>query len=242
MSNTDTNTNVYSPTWFATFLAPYAPAQTERELAFLTRQLPLPDYRTVLDLCCGSGRHAIPLAARGYVVTGVDRDESAVAQARRQAGDSVTFVRGDMRELETAAPGTFDAAICMWQSFGYFDSATNMDVLRQMRDRLRPGGRLILDVYHRTFFEEHQEDRRFELGGRAIVERKRMTGHRLTVTLDYGPDLAPDVFDWQLYTPEDLVALAATMGLRPVVVCAEHDEARPATPASARMQLVFARD
>jgi SAM-dependent methyltransferase len=233
--------NAYSRTWFQLFLAGYAPELTEAEIAFITRQLPQPDYRAVLDLCCGSGRHALPLAARGYTVTGIDRDPAALAEARRQTTGAATFVQGDMRDLAALAPGPFDALICMWQSFGYFDDATNAAVLRQIAETLRPQGRLILDIYHRAYFAAHQEQRQFDREGRAITETRRLSGNRLTVTLDYGPDTAPDVFDWQLYAPEELRALAAHFGLAQTCACTWCDERQPATPASPRMQLVFTK-
>jgi hypothetical protein len=50
--------NQYSTTWFEVFLQPIQPVQTEREIAFIARWLPPPAYMTVLDLCCGQGRHA----------------------------------------------------------------------------------------------------------------------------------------------------------------------------------------
>ena len=51
----------------------------------------------------------------------------------------------------------FDAAICMWQSFGYFDEATNAQGLSDIAGLLRAGGRLILDVCHREFFKRVSE-------------------------------------------------------------------------------------
>jgi len=233
-------TNRYSSTWFETFLRDFSPVQTAREMAFLARHLPQPDYRTVLDLCCGLGRHAIPLAERGYQVTGLDRSADALAEARRRGGAGVAWVEGDMRDL-AALPGRFDAVVNLWQSFGYFDAATNTAVLRQIRGTLRPGGRFILDIYHRAFFAAHQGDRAREDQGRTLVERKTLAGDRLTVRLDYGPDVPPDVFEWQLYTPDEICALAADTGFRPLVVCSEFDERRSADLAVPRMQLLFER-
>src|SRR5437868_10696271 len=60
--------NRYSTTWFELFLQPIQTVQTEREIAFVARQIPQPAYETVLDLCCGYGRHARLLAERGYRV------------------------------------------------------------------------------------------------------------------------------------------------------------------------------
>jgi SAM-dependent methyltransferase len=233
-------TNRYSSTWFETFLRAFSPVQTEREIAFLARHLLQPAYRRVLDLCCGLGRHAILLAARGYQVTGLDRSADALAEARRRHHAGVAWVEGDMRDL-AALPGPFDAVLNLWQSFGYFDAATNTAVLRQIHAALRPGGRFVLDIYHRAFFAAHQGDRARKDQGQTIVERKTLSGDRLTVRLDYGPAVPPDVFEWQVYTPDEISALAADLGFRPLVVCREFDESLPPDPAVPRMQLVLAR-
>ncbi len=233
-------TNRYSATWFETFLRDFSPVQTEREIAFLLRHLSLPAYRRVLDLCCGLGRHAIPLAARGYQVTGLDRSADALAEARRRDGAGVAWVEGDMRDL-TPLPGPFDAVLNLWQSFGYFDAAANTAVLQQIHDALRPGGRFILDIYQRAFFAAHQGDRARTDQGRTIVERKTLAGDRLTVRLDYGLDVPPDVFEWQVYTPDEIRALTADIGFRPLVVCREFDESLPPDSAVPRMQFVFER-
>src|SRR5439155_2599682 len=115
--------NAYSANWFDLFLRQIDPAQTAREIEFLCRQLPNPPFRSALDVCCGEGRHAIPLARRGYDVTGVDSDQSALVIARKNSGNSLHLIQSDMRQLGTLAE-SFDAAICMWQSFGYFDEGT----------------------------------------------------------------------------------------------------------------------
>ncbi len=81
-----------------------------------------------------------PLAERGYDVTGLDRDQVALAVARERAaalGVSIHLVEGDMRDLAASVAGPFDVCVCLWQSFGYFDAATNEDILRQMGDLLR---------------------------------------------------------------------------------------------------------
>ena len=231
--------NAYSRGWFELFLDRLPDEQTEAEVAFVARQLPLPAYRSVLDLCCGSGRHAVGLAARGYAVTGVDRDETTIAAARARAGDlPATFRALDMRDLGSL-PGRFDAVVSLWQSFGYFDEATNAGVLRQAGDRLRPGGRLLLDLYHRDFFERRQGSQEQPIGDITVRTTRRMEGHRLSVDVDYGPGRPPDRFEWQLYTPEELRALGEAQGLALVVACAGFDEGRPPSPDLPRMQLIL---
>ena len=231
----------YSPTWYELFLQPITAEQTEREAEFVARWLPQPAYSTVLDLCCGQGRHARALAARGYRATGVDTNAAALAAARRASTDAIVYLQHDMRRL-AELPGTFDALICLWQSFGYFDSATNADILHQISQRLRPRGRLVLDIYHRGFFERNQGTRSFERSSRTISETKRMDGDRLTVALDYGPDLPVDIYTWQLFTPDAIADLARQHGFRLLHACAGFDPDTPASAEQPRMQLVFERD
>jgi SAM-dependent methyltransferase len=237
--------NAYSRLWFETFLRTQSPEWTAREVGFVSRQAPRPAYRTLLDVCCGEGRHAIPLAERGYDVTGLDRDGAALSAAQERAADlgvAAHFVEGDMRDLAASVAGPFDVCVCLWQSFGYFDAATNEDILRQMGDLLRPGGRLILDIYHPSYFAAHQGERTVERNGRAITISERLGGNHLSVDIDYGSDVTPDHMEWELYTPEAIQALAERHDLHTVLACAVCDETQPPTPDVIRMQLVFERN
>lgn len=87
-----------------------------------------------------------------------------------------------MRRLDDL-PSNFDGVICMWASFGYFDARTNEDVLRGFAERLRLGGRLVLDVYHREFLEAHQGER----GLRGVRDSRVVRHGRLHEELEY-PD------------------------------------------------------
>src|SRR5690349_3597199 len=141
--------NEYSRRWFGSFLETIPEEWTTNEVAGVRSRLPLPAYRQVLDICCGPGRHAASMAAAGYDVTGIDRDPEAVARAAQRVPNA-TFIQLDQRELSSLTT-TFDAAMILWQSFGYFDSATNNRILADIAGLLRPGGRLLLDLYHPGF-------------------------------------------------------------------------------------------
>ena len=76
----------------------------------------------VLDLACGPGRQATALAKRGFCVTGVDLSLFLLRQAKdlaRKEGVSIEWVQEDMRSFQR--PETFDLAISLFTSFGYFD-------------------------------------------------------------------------------------------------------------------------
>jgi SAM-dependent methyltransferase len=103
--------------------------------------------RTILDLGCGTGNHALPLARRGYEVVGVDRSESMLERARAKGEDGVAFELGDIRDIRLDRE--FDAVLLLFAVLGY--QHTNEDVLAALRTahaHLRPGGLLLFDVWY----------------------------------------------------------------------------------------------
>jgi SAM-dependent methyltransferase len=120
---------------------------SDQQADLLWRVLALREGDEVLDLACGHGRIASRLAARGASVTGLDADAFFLERARAAGGGDVEYLHGDMRELPWREP-RFDAVVLWFTAFGYFDDATNLDVLRGIRRVLRQGGRLAMDINH----------------------------------------------------------------------------------------------
>jgi len=122
-------------------------AEAGEEIPKLLR-LARPPGRSVLDLCCGPGRFSVPLARRGFRVTGVDRTDFLLGKARaaaRTAGVRVEWVKQDMRDF--VREDSFDLALSMFTSFGYFDDkGEDLAVLRKVLSSLRAGGVLLMDV------------------------------------------------------------------------------------------------
>jgi SAM-dependent methyltransferase len=122
------------------------PEATEAEIDFLVRAVGLQPGGSVLDVCCGSGRHALELARRGYRVTGVDVSAEAIGYARRAADDerlSVDLRVGDVRSLPTDVRA--DVVICMGNAFGYLEHTGTQAFLADLAGIVRPGGALVLD-------------------------------------------------------------------------------------------------
>ncbi len=154
--------NGYDPDWYRSFfgqdyLDVYGHLLTEEssqaEAEFVIRALGLKPGDRVLDLCCGTGRHAVPLARAGLEVTGLDMSEEYLAQARsaaHQAGVEIRLMQGDMREIPFREE--FDAVVNMFTAFGYFDDeADDQRVIDGAAAALRPGGRLLLDLLNRDW-------------------------------------------------------------------------------------------
>jgi len=107
-----------------------------------------PKGKAVLDLCCGPGRFSIALAKRRFTVTGVDRTKYLLDKARakaRAARVKIEWVQRDMRDF--VRPNSFDLALSMFTSFGYFDDKReDLKVLGNILDSLRPGGVCLIQV------------------------------------------------------------------------------------------------
>jgi SAM-dependent methyltransferase len=119
---------------------------TASELEFIERQLGLQPRCRILDVPCGSGRHALALAARGHAVLGVDISTEAITHARRAATDAaltLELVVGELRCIPQDR--SFDAAICMGNSFGYLDLRGAREFVAALAGAVRPGGGLVID-------------------------------------------------------------------------------------------------
>lgn len=110
------------------------------------------DVRNVLDLGCGTGRHAALLAKRGYDVLGVDRSPAMIVQAQKRAAqspDSNTpqFEVGDIQTFRCNR--RFDAALMLFAVLGYqLEDHHVSAALHTARVHLPPGGLLIFDCWY----------------------------------------------------------------------------------------------
>lgn len=149
-----------------------APEEVDRVIALLN----LKPGAHVLDLCCGIGRHSLELARRGFVVTGVDRTEYYLDIARKatqKTGVSIELVQEDMRVFER--PDSFDAAINLFTSFGYFeDPEDDRRVVANVYRSLKPGGSFLIDVMGKEVLASvfRERDWREEDGNIILEERK----------------------------------------------------------------------
>ena len=120
--------------------------------------------RTIVDLACGTGRHAIALAQSGCQVIGIDLSEHMLAVAQEQAervapaiqtsGGSVRWLKQDMRGWDIARP--VDAVICLCDGINYLLSEEDVRaVLGRTSEGLREGGLFVFDVLTARQYEDY---------------------------------------------------------------------------------------
>jgi SAM-dependent methyltransferase len=207
------------------------PARTEREVAAAVAILRLREGSRLLDLCCGTGRHAIPLRRRGVRVSGVDSSARLLAMARERAervGAFPPFVRGDARDLPLRA-GAFDAAICLFNSIGY---GTDAEALAMLREARRCAPALLLETVHRDehvrntapggVFEWAERD-----GVRVLVERwieaiPGVSRAIFRIQREGKPDVVKD-FRHRLYSATELTAMLRKAGYERIECYGDYD-------------------
>lgn len=161
-------------------------SRTEPELEGIVSLLRIEPGAKILDLACGHGRHSIPLAKKGFDVTGYDLSEVFLDKARADAeseGAEVRWIRGDMRELPF--DNEFDAVINIFTAFGYFeDPEDDLKTLRRIHTALRTGGKFLIETLHRDALPARFQAKGFDrTSNGSLVLRERHW------------DLARDVID-----------------------------------------------
>jgi cyclopropane fatty-acyl-phospholipid synthase-like methyltransferase len=149
------------PNVWASFFDEHAPKYEENcftkntpaEVDFLMRELGLDPGAAILDVGCGTGRHAIAPAGRGFAVTGLDVSEGMLNEARRNAkaaGVRIEWIKADATAF--CLPERFDAVICLCEgSFGLLGAGDDpirhpLAILTNVSGAMKPGARRLFTV------------------------------------------------------------------------------------------------
>jgi len=131
----------------------YADKNYEKECDFLEeifRKYSKTPSKVILDVGCGTGGHAIPLAKRSYKITGIDSSKIMINLAKekaKNAGVKVDFYEMDMSRLELNRK--FDACVCMFAVIDYLtDNKTIDNSLSGIRKHLKDGSLFIFDFWY----------------------------------------------------------------------------------------------
>ena len=179
----------------------------------VVRALDLTASARVLDVPCGTGRIAKRLRVLGHDVVGVDIEDQFVAVAR-DAG--VPVIRADMRTA-VVRPSSFDAAFCLWGSFGYFDEEGNRRQTEALVDALVAGGRLLIDtLVADTLLPGFVPDAEWSVGDVGVREHRRYDADtkRVETTWTFTSEgtIATQATSVRIYAMEELTDLLAACG------------------------------
>jgi D-alanine-D-alanine ligase len=205
---------------------------TRNEVDLFTKILNLTTDDTILDLCCGQGRHVLELARRKYKVEGLDRSRYLIQKAKASAKKenlNLKFKEGDARKLPFS-PDSFEVVTMLGNSFGYFESVRDdLRILKEIFRVLKPWGQVLLDVTNGEYLRENFQARSWEWIDKKFfvcrerslsMDRQRLISREVVTDVTKGV-IADQFYAERLYTKEDLFTLLKEAGFSDVVVHGE---------------------
>jgi SAM-dependent methyltransferase len=212
----------------------------------------------VLDLACGTGRHAMELARKGYAVEGSDISSGMVAVARKSAAGQGMDVRFHECSFQTAnaIEGTFDVVLAMFASLGYLTDFTDVALtLDNVSRKLAPGGIFIFDVWNGAAVLQHYSPYKV----RQDADQERKVERVSRTTLDAVTQQATVKFEFKVeyadgstrhfsenhhvrfYFPQEMSDLLAALGFEVVFRCAFMQPGKALAPDDWNMTYVVRR-
>jgi len=206
---------------------------TRQEVSLFLDILKLSPDDTILDLCCGQGRHSLEIARRGFrYVEGMDRSHYLIQKAKgrvKKEGLDVKFREGDARKLPYHAD-SFDTVMILGNSFGYFETLKDdLRVLKEVFKILKPWGKLLVDVADGEYLRENFQPRSWEWTGKKYfvcrerslsLDRKHLISRELVTHIEKGI-ISDQFYSVRLYDRQTLTELLEAAGFSDVTFYGE---------------------
>jgi ubiquinone/menaquinone biosynthesis C-methylase UbiE len=181
---------------------------SDQEVGFLLDLIGAGDGRRLLDVGCGPGRLAVPLARAGWSVTGIDISQrflDIAAEEARAAGVAMSLFQVDARQMPFDEE--FDVVMSICQGgFGLMGKDDDF-ILKRMMESARPGGRVVVSAFSAYFAAREQRDAHLDADAGVVHEV-------MTVKDPQGVEHSFDAWT-SVYTPRELRLLALGVGLVP---------------------------
>jgi len=197
------------------------------ECDFIEKEMNFNKNTRILDVGCGTGRHAIELSKRGYKITGIDLSESQLARAKEKAKElnlEIDFQQNNARKLPF--DGEFDAAIMLCEgAFPLMETdEMNFEILKNVTRALKDAGRLIFTTLNGLFPLYHSVEKFCEsAGGEGNATYKSNTfdlmafrDHNTTVFEDDTGNKKELKCNERYYVPSEITWLLKTLGYKKI--------------------------
>jgi ubiquinone/menaquinone biosynthesis C-methylase UbiE len=199
------------------------------ECDFLEQEFKLNKSLKILDVGCGTGRHAIELTKRGYSVTGIDLSESQLARAREKAAENgltIDFRQADARDLPFE--GEFDAAVMLCEGgFPLMETdEMNYAILGSVARSLKKSGKFIFTTLNGLFALYHSVeqfcDSTFGEGNATYhsntFDLMTFRDHNTTEFEDDGGNKKVLDCNERYYVPSEITWLLKSLGFRKIMI------------------------
>ncbi|MEM7758346.1 MAG: class I SAM-dependent methyltransferase [Cyanobacteria bacterium P01_A01_bin.40] len=201
------------------------------ECDFIEQEINHDQNTRILDIGCGTGRHSLELATRGYDVTGIDLSESQLNRAKEKASTqdlSINFERQDARKLTFDAE--FDLVIMLCEGgFSLMETdEMNFQILQNASKALKPKGKLIFTtlnglfpLFHSVseFFASATKEGNAEYNNNSFDLMTFRDRHTIKIQDDCGITKELDCNE-RYYVPSEITWLLKTLNFQVIDICA----------------------
>jgi|JI10StandDraft_1071094.scaffolds.fasta_scaffold00936_32 SAM-dependent methyltransferase len=141
--------------------------------------LPTYDHAKILDVACGTGRHALSLSEYGYDVTGFDLSMSSILKAKEFESENLNFYHHDMRRVFRI--NYFDIVLNLFTSFGYFETLLEDEKAAYcLSTNVKKNGYLVFDYFNSISVQQNiVHDFSLKIGDVNFKIRKNIVGRKI---------------------------------------------------------------
>jgi SAM-dependent methyltransferase len=183
---------------------------TKADVDFICEVLELDKDNKVLDLFCGFGRHSIELSKRGYSATAIDYNRSYLEFGKKLCegmDNTPNFVQGDVRSINYG--DNYDAAIIMFNSFGYFNDNEDKLILGKIYNALKPKGKFLIEILNRDWILKNYKDKQeSEFGSIKVIEKREFdiltSRNNFIIERSEENRIVSKKGSWRLYSPHEI--------------------------------------
>lgn len=217
------NTKEWFASWFDSpfYRELYAHRSGEEARAFilsLIEKLNMPAYSSVLDVCCGNGRHSAVFSEKSYNVVGIDISEKSLEEAKARNLSNAHFHYADARNFELHE--RFDCVLNLFTSFGYFETMEeHIEMLQRIYEHLNDNGVFVFDFFNANKVRtQGEEDRKVTKDGADFHILKEIKDNRIIKHIRIQKESARMDFQESvaLYSKEQLVEMFEVIGFKDI--------------------------
>lgn len=185
-------------------------SEAERLVELIVKSLGIKSDSKILDMACGSGRHAVIFAKRGFDVTAVDLSQMLLSDAKASARENdvkINFVLSDILDFQTTQ--RFSLSLNLFTSFGYFDDdEDNFRVILKAYDLLIDGGYFVIDYFNKNYLLKNLIPTTvFSENGLRITQNRAIQGTRVVknITIENGGSVEEFYESVRLYSYDEML-------------------------------------
>ena len=135
----------------------------QQSINWISTIIPPSVYPTLLDVGCGPGIYAEAFTQKGYQVTGIDFSKRSIAYAKQSACHNrldITYIYQDYLSMNLKQQ--YDFVTMIYCDYGALSTLDRQDLLTRIHKHLKPGGKLLLDVFSMKKYQDYQETQIWE--------------------------------------------------------------------------------